>query len=76
MTVLVLRPYPLLPEYRERNIVIGQEVTIKYGRELLTGIAKDIGTEGQLLLDVGDKMVTVNSGEVTKVNLPPNIYCG
>ena len=65
-----------LPEYRERNIVIGQEVTIKYGRELLTGIAKDIGTEGQLLLDVGDKVITVNSGEVTKVNLPPNIYCG
>ena len=65
-----------LTAYRQRNIVINQTVTVKYGKELVTGIAKAIDEQGQLLVDTGDVIRTINSGEVLKVQLPNNIYQG
>ncbi|MFR8085719.1 MAG: biotin--[acetyl-CoA-carboxylase] ligase, partial [Leuconostoc gelidum] len=65
-----------LTAYRQRNIVINQTVTVKYGKELVTGIAKAIDEQGQLLVDTGDVIRTINSGEVLKVQLPNNSYHG
>lgn len=65
-----------LMAYRQRNIVINQTVTVKYGKELVTGIAKAIDEQGQLLVDTGDVIRTINSGEVLKVQLPNNSYHG
>ena len=65
-----------LMAYRQRNIVINQTVTVKYGKELVTGIAKAIDEQGQLLADTGDVIRTINSGEVLKVQLPNNSYHG
>jgi len=65
-----------LTAYRQRNIVINQTVTLKYGKEILTGIVKEIDDQGQLLVDTGDDIRTINSGEVLKVQLPNNSYRG
>ena len=65
-----------LPEYRAHNIVIGQNVSVKYGHDVVTGVAKDINEQGQLLLDTGSDVMIIDSGEVLKVNLPDNLYKG
>ncbi|MGY3742870.1 biotin--[acetyl-CoA-carboxylase] ligase [Leuconostoc inhae] len=65
-----------LTAYRQRNIVINQTVTLKYGKEIVTGIVKEIDDQGQLLVDTGDDIRTINSGEVLKVQLPNNSYRG
>lgn len=65
-----------LEEYRTKNIVINQMITVKYGRELVTGVAQDIDQHGHLLVNTGDAIMTIDSGEVIKVNLPHDIYQG
>lgn len=65
-----------LTAYRKRNIVIGRTITVKYGKELVTGVAKAIDEQGQLLVDTGDDIKIINSGEVLKVQLPNDVYQG
>ena len=65
-----------LEAYRMHNIVLDQIVTVKYGRNLVTGTAKSINNQGYLIIDTGDDVITIDSGEVLKVNLPETIYRG
>lgn len=65
-----------LETYRMHNIVLDQIVTVKYGRNLVTGTAKSINNQGYLIIDTGDDVITIDSGEVLKVNLPETIYRG
>lgn len=65
-----------LPQYRAHNIVIGQNVSVKYGHDVVMGIARNIDQQGHLILDMGNDVMTIDSGEVLKVNLPDNVYKG
>lgn len=60
----------LLPEYRQKSLVLGQSVVVHCGHQTITGMATAIDNQGRLLVkDKQGKQHRVASGEVTKVNL-------
>ncbi len=52
-------------QFRQLCATIGREVSLERGGEKIVGIAKDITTSGELLIESNGKKITVNSGEVT-----------
>lgn len=66
-----------LPEYAKLSETLGKVVQIVMGNQTITGLADHFTGDGALVVkqDSG-RMVTVSSGEVTKVYLPGNSYRG
>lgn len=59
----------MLDEYRERLMILHQLVTIKVAHRLITGHVRDITSTGALIVEtLQGERVTINSGEVVKVN--------
>ncbi|WP_304249896.1 biotin--[acetyl-CoA-carboxylase] ligase [Limosilactobacillus gastricus] len=57
-----------LPAYRQRQLLIGRQVTLVCGSEQVTGLVDGIDDQGALVLKVADqKLRSFDSGEVTKV---------
>ncbi|GMA69420.1 bifunctional ligase/repressor BirA [Leuconostoc litchii] len=64
-----------LPEYRAHNIVLGHEVTVRFGGQQITGTAIEISDQGELILSSSEgKKITVSSGEITKVSVKGKHY--
>lgn len=59
-----------LPAYRAKSAVLGKQVTLQVGRQVVTGLAEDIDAHGGLVLRLpsGDHQ-TFTSGEVVKVGV-------
>ncbi len=56
---------PLLPDYRQRSLLLGKKVTVRQGREKITGVAMAIDDTGGLVVRKGKKEIVVHSGEAT-----------
>jgi BirA family biotin operon repressor/biotin-[acetyl-CoA-carboxylase] ligase len=56
---------PLLPAYRQRSLLLGNKVTIRAGRQKLTGVAVAVDDSGGLIVRCGKKNIVVHSGEAT-----------
>lgn len=57
-----------LPRYRAKSIVIGRQVTLKIGRQTVTGKAIGIDQQGGLIVqDAASQSTSYQSGEVVKV---------
>ena len=65
-----------MDEYRQRSLVIGKNVEVKIGNRVLTGEVETINDDGALLLKTATEVVTVNAGEITKLNLQEGDYRG
>jgi BirA family biotin operon repressor/biotin-[acetyl-CoA-carboxylase] ligase len=60
-----LKVAPLLPaRWRERDVLLGREVTVRTAGQMLRGIADGIDEEGRLVLSMGNERRTVAAGEV------------
>ena len=57
----------LLSKIKKYSSLIGSEVKLKSGRKIISGKAVDIDLSGALLVDVGNEIIAVTSGEVTVV---------
>lgn len=55
----------LREEYEKYLVNCGKEVRVIGSAEELRGIATGINSDGELLLDVGDKIITIRAGEVS-----------
>lgn len=59
----------MLDEYRKRLMLLKQLVTVKVAHQLITGRVCDITYTGALVVETDQgKRLTINSGEVVKVN--------
>jgi len=56
---------PLLPGYRERSILIGKKVTVRHGRQKVTGTAIAIHETGGLVVRAKGKEIVLHAGEAT-----------
>lgn len=65
-----------MDEYRQRSLVIGKNVEVKIGNRVLIGEVETINDDGALLLKTATEVVTVNAGEITKLNLQEGDYRG
>ncbi|GHP14721.1 bifunctional ligase/repressor BirA [Lentilactobacillus fungorum] len=66
-----------LPEYAELSEILGKKVKVVMGNRVYTGIADHFNNEGALVMMLADgQLITMASGEVTKVYLPENRYQG
>ncbi|BAP86451.1 biotin--[acetyl-CoA-carboxylase] ligase and biotin operon repressor [Paucilactobacillus hokkaidonensis JCM 18461] len=67
----------LMDEYRQRCIVIGQDVTIKVGNQTVQGRVENIDNYGALVLTTSTgESQTLSAGEITKLNLMDGDYHG
>lgn len=66
----------LMEEYRNRSIVIGKQVEVKIGNRILTGLVDTINEDGALILRTNLETITVDAGEITKLNLQEGNYHG
>lgn len=55
----------LLEEYHDHCIVLGKEVSFLWNGEEITGIAKKINDEGNLIVDSNQTQYTLHSGEIS-----------
>lgn len=55
----------IISAYSQRNLVLGREVSFMKGNVSYQGRACDINQEGNLLVDLGGHIMTLNSGEVS-----------
>ena len=53
------------PHWRGRDYLFGQPVAVSSGSQTISGIARGIADDGALLIDVGDRLMPVFSGDVT-----------
>lgn len=53
------------PRWRSRDYLLGQPVAVSSGSQTISGIAAGIADDGALLIDVGDRLMPVFSGDVT-----------
>jgi BirA family biotin operon repressor/biotin-[acetyl-CoA-carboxylase] ligase len=60
-------PDAVIAKYRERSLVIGQELEAAINQQIIRGRAVDITDAGALVIQSGAGLVTLSSGEVTKV---------
>lgn len=58
-----------LPQYRQLSTVIGHNVTMKLGTQLLVGKVVDIADNGGLVLLTAQGRQTITAGEVVKVDV-------
>lgn len=65
-----------LDEYRRRNIVLNKQVTLKMGKQEISGLAIDIDADGQLIVQTDQEIRSVGMGEITKLNLNSGPYRG
>ncbi|MFC6181138.1 biotin--[acetyl-CoA-carboxylase] ligase [Lactiplantibacillus daowaiensis] len=66
-----------MADYRQLSMVIGQQVELKSGDQLIYGTVQDINAAGALVLALPDgTQQSYNSGEITKVNLITGDYHG
>jgi BirA family biotin operon repressor/biotin-[acetyl-CoA-carboxylase] ligase len=56
-----------LPKVRKYSALIGHEITLQSGAMRVTGVAKDIGSSGALILQTPTGLQTITAGEVTVV---------
>ena len=56
---------PLLPEYRRRSMLLGKDVTVRQGRDAISGVAEQIDDNGALIIRDGRSHVVVFAGEAT-----------
>ena len=56
---------PLNNRLRRLSYLIGREVSIGTGREVITGLATDIDTLGRLIVKTAQGTIPINAGEVT-----------
>jgi BirA family biotin operon repressor/biotin-[acetyl-CoA-carboxylase] ligase len=52
-------------EYRARLEMLGRDIRVAVGGEILQGVARDVDDDGSLLLEQGDAMVKLMAGDVT-----------
>ncbi|MEE8823136.1 bifunctional ligase/repressor BirA [Lentilactobacillus sunkii] len=66
-----------LQEYAKLSETLGKKVQVVMGNQAITGFADHFTGDGALVIkEDSGQMVTVSSGEVTKVYLPGNSYLG
>lgn len=66
-----------LKAYSELSETLGQKIEVVMGTRTITGVARHFNDEGALVIqEENGKLITVASGEVTKVYLPENGYHG
>lgn len=66
-----------MDEYRRRSIVIGHDVMVKVGKDMLAGQVADIDDTGALVLTKADGTSQVlDAGEITKLNITDGDYHG
>ncbi|RRG00936.1 MAG: biotin--[acetyl-CoA-carboxylase] ligase [Lactobacillus sp.] len=66
-----------LKAYSELSETLGQKIEVVMGTRTITGVARRFNDEGALVIqEENGKLITVASGEVTKVYLPENGYHG
>lgn len=66
-----------LAEYSKLSETLGKQVEVLVGNQTITGLADHFTSEGALVIKKpAGQLVTVSSGEVTKVYLPGNEYRG
>jgi BirA family biotin operon repressor/biotin-[acetyl-CoA-carboxylase] ligase len=56
---------PFLPEYRDRSVLLGREVTIYQGKQTIAGRAVAIDDSGALVIRSGSDNILVFSGEAS-----------
>lgn len=58
-----------LPAYRQRQLLLGRQVSLACGSEQVTGLVQGIDDQGALVLKLADQNLrTFDSGDVTKVS--------
>ena len=58
-----------LPAYRQRQLLLGRQVSLACGSEQVTGLVQGIDDQGALVLKLADQSLrTFDSGDVTKVS--------
>lgn len=55
----------ILEEYKNKMFLLNKEISFKYDNQLLSGIIKNINEEGNLIVNVNDKEIILNNGEVS-----------
>ncbi|ETY75088.1 biotin--[acetyl-CoA-carboxylase] ligase [Lactiplantibacillus fabifermentans] len=66
-----------LPAYRQLSMVIGKQVELKSGADVILGTVQDIDATGALVvLTTNGQVRHLSSGEITKVNLLTGDYHG
>lgn len=56
---------PLLPDYRQRSVLLGKKVTVRHGRNKVTGTAVAIHDTGALVVKARGKELILHAGEAT-----------
>ena len=57
----------ILDDWRALNCTLGERVRVRRFREVLEGVALDLGPEGELLLKTSDGVVELFEGEIEKL---------
>lgn len=57
----------LLPEYKKRLTILGKEVTVQLGRQIIIGRVTDLNSAANLILETTEGIKVINSGEVIKI---------
>jgi BirA family biotin operon repressor/biotin-[acetyl-CoA-carboxylase] ligase len=52
---------------RDRSVLLGHHVVVERGTETLAGVAEGIGAHGELLLSTGGRLLSLSSGEITRL---------
>jgi BirA family biotin operon repressor/biotin-[acetyl-CoA-carboxylase] ligase len=60
----------LVAAYREASWLTGRRVAVAMGDRTLSGVARGIGDDGTLTVEVGGELVSVAYGEVERVTEP------
>ncbi|MCH5210224.1 MAG: biotin--[acetyl-CoA-carboxylase] ligase [Oscillospiraceae bacterium] len=55
----------LLDEYKKNCVTLGREVSVIFRKETVTGTAVDVDETGALVVETGNGVIRVNSGEVS-----------
>ncbi len=55
----------IIHEYKQRSIVLGNVVMFEKDGIMMEGIAEDIDLDGNLIINVNNKLISLNSGEIS-----------
>ena len=55
--------------YREKSFVLGKKVQFTQKGQHYTGIAKEIGEHGELIVQIEDQFLTLFSGEISLTSI-------